>query len=421
METDIAIEVSGLTKMYKLYEKPSDRVKEAMNPLKKSYHKDFKALSDVSFTLNKGEALGIIGKNGSGKSTLLKMITGVLTPTAGHVKVNGKIAALLELGAGFNPEYNGIENIYLNGTIMGFSREQVDQKLEDILEFADIGDFIYQPVKSYSSGMFARLAFAVAINVEPDILIVDEALAVGDVHFQAKCYRKFDEFKEQGKTILFVTHSLESIIRYCTSAIVLNEGQLISQGAPKEMVDIFKKLIVTRGPESVKKAKSQLILESKWKNQFEPHPDLVEYGDKNAEIIDYGVFNSANQLNSTLHSDERISFKMRVHFHQTVSNPIFAYTIKDLKGMEIAGSNSWYDGVLTGDFNPGDELVVTFSHELNLQNGDYMLSLGCTGYEGDDLVVYHRLYDVVFFKVVLLKQIVGITNLNSEISVEPIK
>ncbi|WP_419874604.1 ABC transporter ATP-binding protein [Candidatus Pristimantibacillus sp. PTI5] len=419
MSSEYAIEVRNLSKIYKLYEKATDRLKEALTPVGKKYHKDFGALKEVSFSLEKGEALGIIGKNGSGKSTLLKIITGVLTPSTGTVHVSGRISALLELGAGFNPEYTGLENIYLNGTIMGISKQEVDDRLEEILAFADIGEFINQPVKSYSSGMFARLAFAVAINVDPDILIVDEALAVGDIHFQAKCYRKFDEFKAQGKTILFVTHSLDSIIRYCTTAIVLNEGELISQGSPKEMVDLFKKIITRSVTQSADTGSVSLkVPASNWKSEMEIHPERLDYGDKQVEIIDYGIFNEADQLNTTLQSDESTTFKMKVCFHKDISNPIFAYTIKDLKGMEIAGSNSWYDGVLTGDFKQGEELIVSFTHQLNLQHGDYMLSLGCTGYNGDELVVYHRLYDVIFFRVVLFKSIVGITNLNTNIHIE---
>ena len=216
MNKNTAIKVTNLSKVYKLYDKPADRLKESLHPLKKKYHKEFYALNDVSFEIKKGETVGIIGKNGAGKSTLLKIITGVLTPSGGHVHVNGRIASLLELGAGFNPEYTGVENIYLQGTLMGYTKEEMESKIQAILDFADIGDFVYQPVKSYSSGMFARLAFAVAINVEPDILIVDEALSVGDMRFQQKCYRKFREFQELKKTILFVTHDTGTIINYYT-------------------------------------------------------------------------------------------------------------------------------------------------------------------------------------------------------------
>jgi teichoic acid transport system ATP-binding protein len=422
MNSEVAIKVNNLTKTYKIYENPVDRLKEALNPFKTRYHRDFDAVKEVSFEIKKGETLGIIGKNGSGKSTLLKMITGVLTPTHGNIVVNGKISALLELGTGFNPEYTGIENIYLNGTIMGYSKEQMDEKVNDILLFSDIGEFIRQPVKLYSSGMFARLAFAVAINVEPEILIVDEALSVGDIHFQAKCYRKFDEFKEKGKTILFVTHSLDSVIRYCTSAILLNEGVLIDEGTPKDMVDIYKRILTNNSIKSSNDKVERLIDErtSDWKRDMDVSPEFLEYGDKRAEIVDYGIFDELNELNSTLHSDQIITFKMRIQFNQDILNPIFAFAIKDLKGMEIAGTNTWYDGNFTGDYKVGEEVTVSFSHQLNLQSGDYTLSLGCTGYEGDDLVVYHRLYDVVFFRVVLFKSIVGITDLNTQIQIDRI-
>ena len=202
---NIAVEIKNVRKVYKLFDKPTDRLRESLSFTHKNYHRDHFALEDISLTVHEGECVGIIGTNGSGKSTLLKIVTGVLNPTEGSVTVNGKISALLELGAGFNMEYTGIENIYLNGTMMGFSEADMDKKIDDIIDFAEIGDFIQQPVKTYYSGMFARLAFAVAINVEPDILIVDEALSVGDIFFQAKCYRKFNEFKEKGKTIVFVS------------------------------------------------------------------------------------------------------------------------------------------------------------------------------------------------------------------------
>ena len=241
-----AIIVNHISKTYKLYEKQSYRVKEAFSFTHKSYHKDFNALSDISFSVQEGEMLGLIGTNGAGKSTMLKIITGVLTPTSGEVKINGKISALLELGAGFNPEYTGIENAYLNGTMIGFTKEEMDQKIDDIVSFADIGDFINQPVKTYSSGMFARLAFAVAINVDPDILIVDEALSVGDAFFQAKCYKKMDELKKSGKTILFVSHDMGSIIKYCDRAIIIDHGQKVKEGPAEEMVNVYKKILVNQ-------------------------------------------------------------------------------------------------------------------------------------------------------------------------------
>ena len=242
-EREIAIEVKEVQKVYKLYDRLRDRLKEAFGIGKKQYKLHY-ALNGVNLNIYRGETVGIIVTNGSGKSTILKIITGVLNPTAGEVKVNGRISALLELGAGFNQEYNGIENIYLNGTMMGFSEKEIEEKLPSILEFADIGDYVYQPVKTYSSGMFVRLAFAVAINIEPEILIVDEALSVGDVFFQAKCYHKFEEFKAMGKTIVFVSHDLNSISKYCDRVFLLDKGNLLGEGSPKEMIDAYKRVLV---------------------------------------------------------------------------------------------------------------------------------------------------------------------------------
>lgn len=240
---EIAIDIQNLSKMYKLYEKPIDRLKETLSLTGKSYHKDFYALNNINLQIKKGETVGIIGKNGAGKSTLLKIITGVLSPSTGSVKINGRISSLLELGAGFNPEYTGIENIYLNGTIMGMSKEEVDERMQDILAFADIGDFVYQPVKTYSSGMYVRLAFSVAINVKPDILIVDEALAVGDARFQAKCYQKLSSLKEQGITILFVSHDIGTVKSICDKAYLVNDGKIIDEGDPKDVCIGYFKLI----------------------------------------------------------------------------------------------------------------------------------------------------------------------------------
>ena len=238
-----AIAVRDVTKIYRLYDKPIDRLKESVSPSHKNYHRDFYALNHLSFEVEKGQTVGIIGTNGSGKSTILKIITGVLTPTSGQVEVEGKISALLELGAGFNMDYTGIENIYMNGTMMGYTRKEMDAKLQDILDFAEIGDFVYQPVKTYSSGMFVRLAFALAINVDPEILIVDEALSVGDVFFQSKCYRKMEEIRQKGTTILMVTHDMGSIIKYCDKVVLLNKGEFIAEGAPGQIVDMYKKIL----------------------------------------------------------------------------------------------------------------------------------------------------------------------------------
>ena len=254
----IAIQVKNLEKAYKLYNKSSDRLKETLGLGRKKRHTEHYALKGVDLTIHQGETVGIIGTNGSGKSTILKIITGVLNPTGGEVTVNGRISALLELGAGFNMEYNGIENIYLNGTMIGFSEKEIGEKMNDILEFADIGEYVYQPVKTYSSGMFVRLAFAVAINIEPEILIVDEALSVGDVFFQAKCYHKFEEFKSMGKTIVFVSHDLSSISKYCDRVVLLNQGVKLGEGEPKEMIDAYKQVLVGQYPSNLHEGESLL-------------------------------------------------------------------------------------------------------------------------------------------------------------------
>lgn len=258
-QTESVIRINHLEKMYKLYDRPMDRLKESLGLTKKKLYKEHYALRDISFEVRQGETVGIIGTNGAGKSTILKIITGVLSPTSGEVTVNGRISALLELGAGFNGEYTGIENVYLNGTMLGFSKEEIDAKLDEILKFADIGEFVHQPVKTYSSGMFVRLAFAVAINIEPEILIVDEALSVGDVFFQSKCFHKFEEFKKLGKTILFVSHDLSSISKYCDRAILLDKGRKLAEGTPQEIIGIYKKVLVNQydgEKEEEKKAKA---------------------------------------------------------------------------------------------------------------------------------------------------------------------
>lgn len=249
IDKDIIINVENLSKIYKLYGKPIDRLKESINPFGRKYHRDFFALRDVSFDVKRGESIGIIGKNGSGKSTLLKIITGVLTPSSGNVTVNGKVAALLELGTGFNPEFTGIENIYFNGTLTGYTREEIDAKLDNILEFADIGDFVYQPVKTYSSGMFVRLAFAVATSVTPDVLIVDEALSVGDIFFQQKCHARMEELQNNGTVLMVVSHDMRVIVKYSTKVILLEQGGCLFLGQPNEAVFRYYTLIESNRPQ----------------------------------------------------------------------------------------------------------------------------------------------------------------------------
>ena len=425
-DSHLAISIQNLSKKYRLYDRSVDRLKESLHPFRKKYHRDFFALNDVSFDIKKGETVGIIGKNGSGKSTLLKIIAGVLTPSGGGIVVNGHVSALLELGIGFNPDLTGLENIYFSGTIMGFSRQDMDAKVDDIMAFADIGNFIDQPVKTYSSGMFVRLAFAMATNVDPDILIIDEALSVGDIFFQAKCYRKFDQFQKMGKTILFVTHSLENIIRFCDRGIVLDNGVKIIDADAKSAVDVYKKLMVNCYGNGNENGKSECIEvrgqpdAADVKAECLVNPDAIVYGDGQAIIVDYGILDENRVPAQKLFNDERFSVWMKVQFNEDIEAPIFAFTIKDLKGTEITGTNSLFENALAFGYLKGETVVIEFTQRLNMASGQYLLSLGCTGYQGDRFVVYQRLYDILCFEVISYKRFVGLYDLKSQVMIEKV-
>ena len=422
---DISIKVDNLTKVYRLYEKPIDRLKESLSPVKRSYHREHYALKNVSFEIKKGETVGIIGVNGAGKSTILKIITGVLNPTSGNVSVEGKISALLELGAGFNPEYTGIENIYLNGTMMGFTREEVDKKIDSILEFADIGDFVNQPVKTYSSGMFVRLAFAVAINIDPEILIVDEALSVGDVFFQAKCYRKFEEFKKMGKTILFVSHSLSSINKYCDRVVLLNKGEKLAEGSAPDMIDLYKKLLVDQYDENAENDSVEDILSigsgiedgELYKNKMNINPVINSYGNGMAEIYDFAIFDDKGRVANQITKGTTFKIMMKVRFNKAVKEPIFAFTVVDLQGTDVTGTNTMIEDISFENPKEGDTKTITFTQKMDIQGGDYLLSLGCTGYMEGDFTVYHRLYEVCNITVISDKNTVGFYDMNSVVEI----
>ena len=413
---NIAIEVSNVEKVYNLYDKPSDRIKEALGIGRGKHHTQHHALKGIDLTIRRGECVGIIGTNGSGKSTLLKIITGVLNQSGGSVAVNGRISALLELGAGFNMEYNGIENVYLNGTMIGFSEKEIDEKLDAILEFADIGEYVYQPVKTYSSGMFVRLAFAVAINIDPEILIVDEALSVGDVFFQAKCYHKFEEFKEMGKTIVFVSHDLSSISKYCDRVVLLNQGIKLDEGEPKKMIDIYKQVLVGQYavPES---DHANLLDDEELRRAAAGNPALLEYGSKKAIITEYYITDEKGTKTSAILKGSSFAIHMKVHMEEDLQAPIFAFTIKNVRGTEISGTNTMVEKTFLEPVKAGEEKEVTFTQDMSLQGGEYLLSLGVTGYENDDFTVYHRLYDVLSLTVISNKDTVGFYDMNSVVEV----
>lgn len=502
-EAEKIISVDQVSKVYRLYDKPIDRLLESISLRKKSYHKDFYALRDISFSVGRGEAVGIIGTNGSGKSTMLKIITGVLSATTGKVESRGSICALLELGAGFNQDYTGIENIYMNGTMMGFSKVEMDEKLPAILEFADIGDFVYQPVKSYSSGMFVRLAFALYISIDPEVLIVDEALSVGDVFFQAKCYHRMDELKRKGTTILMVTHDLGSVMKYCDRVVLFHKGEKVGEGLPGQMVDKYKKILAGKDPHAEQFMEEQNFLgnvdeerrgnagsggasgkagsngingtshsdrtagavgeadtaEAKgtsentennrsdsgrntgeagehaepispeagqssqkptgfMKDHLTLNPSSQQYGNGKAEILDFGVLDKDGRPSNVLLKGEEFSIKERIVFHDDIAAPIFTFTIKDKRGMDLSGTNTLFEGKEIPAVKKGDEYYCTFTQRMNLQGGEYLLSISCTGFEEGEHTVYDRKYDITSITVLSNKNTVGIYDMESEVTLE---
>jgi teichoic acid transport system ATP-binding protein len=420
-DKDYAIRLKDVKKVYKLYNKPKDRLFDAFGLLRGKRKPALNyALKGVDLEIKKGETVGIIGTNGSGKSTILKIITGVLYQTSGDVDINGRISALLELGAGFNMEYTGVENVYLNATMMGFSDEEIEKKLPEILEFADIGDYVYQPVKTYSSGMFVRLAFAVAINIDPEILIVDEALSVGDVFFQAKCYAKFEEFKRKGKTIVFVSHDLSSISKYCDRVYLLNKGNLLGEGSPKEMIDLYKRVLVGLYDENGEVGGGEAsAADGEMASML--NPETLEYGTRQALIKDAYITDEGGRRTSTIIKGTKFTVHMTVGFEDHVPGPIFALTFKDAKGTEITGTNSMYEKAYTGCGEKGDVMEVTFTQTMSLQGGNYLLSLGVTGFSQADFEVYHRLYDCLDVTVVSDKDTVGYYDMFSEVKVSKVE
>ena len=429
--SDTVIKISNLVKEYKMYSNKKDRLLEAVLPGYKK-HSTFRAMDNLDLEIRKGEVLGILGKNGAGKSTLLKMITGVVSPTSGSLEVNGKISSLLELGAAFNPELTGYENIYQHGQVMGLTDKEIKEKEAEIIAFADIGEHLSQPVKTYSSGMFARLAFACAINVDPDILIVDEVLSVGDMAFQLKCFKKFEQFKNKGKTIIFVTHNINDVLTNCNRAIILENGKKTFDGTVKDGVNRYKKIIVGIDPDEAEKKEKQRQEERRkarensngnseeifWKDQMNQNPNMIEYGTEEAEVIDYGVFDSEGNLVTTIDNGDEVTFKSKVRFSAEVKDPIFTMTIKDFTGKDIAGTNSNIEKIITGTFQKGDVVVAEFKQKVPVATGKYTLSFSCTRFNlNGELEALSRKYDVLLIEIITTKDTVGIVRLDSNIDV----
>ncbi len=418
MSKNSAIKVHNLSKVYKLYHEPIDRLKEALHPFNKRYHRDFYALNNVSFEVKKGETVGIIGRNGSGKSTLLKIITGVLTPTQGRVLVHGKISAILELGAGFHPEMSGLENIYLNTSINGLSRQETDVKIDDIIAFSELGEFIHQPLKTYSSGMKARLAFGVAITIEPDILIVDEALAVGDAAFQRKCFAKMEQIREAGATILFVSHSEASIVTLCSRAIWISNAEKIIDAEPKLVTGLYmknankkhidKEMIVKElealqvQASSSSEGKKEGVNTKKKASDTEAFYDAsltpkstIYYDEKGAKISNVKITTPEGREVNVLVHGKKYVYDYQVELLTSMEDVRFGFLIKNRQGAAFAGgSYAMKEFQNINRLNKGTYRVKFYFNCL-FNEGDYYVNAGCSSLKKH----IHRIVDAYAFKV----------------------
>ncbi|MBI5780972.1 MAG: ABC transporter ATP-binding protein [Rhodocyclales bacterium] len=447
MSSEIAIKVEGLSKCYQIYDQPRDRLKQFILPrlqrlvgqTPKQYFREFWALKDVSFEVKKGETVGIIGRNGSGKSTLLQMICGTLNPTSGSIQTNGRIAALLELGSGFNPEFTGRENVYMNGVVLGLSKEEIDARFDNIAAFADIGEFIEQPVKTYSSGMMVRLAFAVQSQVDPDILIVDEALSVGDAKFQAKCFERLRQLKENGTSILLVTHSSEQIVTHCSNAILLDKGIQFETGEPRHVVNRYMDLLFGKEKETISGKSEQVLampgeiaVESAYqlswqednfskRNGYNPHE--YRWGDGSVTILDFYLAADDEPYPSAVNIGQRITLAISIKFHRNVYRPILGITIKTKEGVTVYGVNS--ETLECADFaKMGQQESVIQAKAVficRLAPGDYFISLGVATKHGEDVTPHDRRYDSIHLQVRPNNRFFGLANLELDLSARQIK
>jgi len=427
--TDIAIKVSNLFKVYRLYQSPKYRLLEAISLNRKKYHEDFYALHDINFEVRRGETVGIVGINGSGKSTLLKIITGVLTPSKGEVIVNGSISSLLELGTGFNPELSGFENIFFFGLINGKQRSEVESNLDEIINFADIGQFIYQPIKSYSSGMFVRLAFACAINIYPEILIIDEALSVGDAKFQAKCFAKLNEMKKSGTTILFVSHSTEQIIIHCERAILLNYGKIIEIGEPRKIINVYLDLLFNKNKNSTQE--DILIKNNYIPNEVEKLEDLNlsfelrpfynssehRWGDKAANISDFIFYQGGVKFPTTIKNNQKVFLKFKIEFIRDVQSPIFGLAVKTKEGITIYNTNSVLQNTIPEVLAKSGEIwIIEVQIHLNLSGGDFFISVGIASKsESGEVIPHDRRYDSIHLEMDIVNSFTGLVDLKAKI------
>ena len=421
--SDVAIRVQGLSKCYEIYATPQDRLKQFIFPYlqrligqtPKQYFREFWALKDVSFEIKKGETVGIIGRNGSGKSTLLQMICGTLSPTSGSIQTHGRIAALLELGSGFNPEFTGRENVYMNATVLGLSKIEIDARFDDIASFADIGDFIELPIKTYSSGMSLRLAFSVAINVYPDVLIVDEALSVGDARFQAKCYRHLIDLKNKGTTILLVTHSTEDVLRHCDRAGLIDGGHFIGEfGDPKLMVNRYVGMFASNdSPIGVNLLQVQQSTEL-FSSRQAYNPNEFRSGNGGAKFTDFRIIVPSE-------ADGRIFVELDVTFYSDIDQPLYGLFIRTVDGVTIFFANSEQKIAIDSPMQSkerGDEVTVQFSLAPNLYAGDYFLSIAVSDISGMGKKVLDRRHDAIHLAIKTPVGLGGIVNMHPKINIQ---
>jgi len=393
--------VQNVSKLYRLYKTPFDRIRE-LNPLRKApLHTDFWALRDISFSVERGEVVSLVGPNGCGKSTLLQIVSGIVQPTTGRVVARGRIAALLELGAGFNPEFSGRENVFINGEVMGIGRGEMERNLPLIEAFAEIGDFIHRPVKEYSTGMYVRLAFSTAIHVNPDILIVDEALAVGDAVFANRCIRKFEELREKKTTVLFVSHDLGLVKQLSTRAIFLLNGRIQAHGEPKHVIDKYIAVVLERQKafdESDRKA----------------HPTASNrHGDGASEILDVTFLDATGAPRGVVSSGERVTIRVRTAFRRQHVEPMVGILIRNRIGMEIYGTNTRIEQIELGVFGPGEELDIDFQFDCWLTPQQYTVTVATQYTDGSS---HDWLDDVIAFEVISSRQAAGVTDLRAEIA-----
>lgn len=420
----VALRVEKVSKQYRIYEHPRDRLKESLTRGRWKWHREFWALRDVSFEIKAGTTTGIIGPNGSGKSTLLQIITGTLEPTHGSVWYDGRIAALLELGAGFNQEFTGIENVFMNASLMGFSRAETEELLPTIERFAEIGDFIYQPVKSYSSGMYVRLAFATAISTEPQILIIDEALSVGDALFQHRCLRRIKQMQEGGTTILFVSHDPSAVKALCSRTILLNNGRVDTDGRPSDTLNRYQGLIMER-EEAYEAIESPSIGVG---DGSPPVDDLAElmrsnvtlrptyrHGDRSAEIINADLLNDARQVADLVETGDRLLARLRVQFNRSIADPVFGFLLRNRLGIHAYGVNTEQKGLTFGRFETGEVVEVAFTFDCWLGSDLYSVSFAVHSAEG---ISYDWMDGVHFFRVATSVPVEGIANLNASATIK---